>query len=121
MSYTRRTMFALLGAITPCFAQTATKGKAAVTRKDYGKTADGQAVDLYTLSNASGMKAEIITYGGALVSLTAPDRSGKFGDIVLGMDDIKGYQTPVPYFGALIGRYGNRIGKAQFALDGRTY
>jgi len=123
MSYSRWTTFALPGVLAlACFAQApATKGKASVTKKDYGKTADGQAVDLYTLSNASGMKAEIITYGGALVSLTAPDRNGKFGDVVLGMDDIKGYQTPVPYFGALIGRYGNRIGKAQFALDGHTY
>jgi aldose 1-epimerase len=123
MSYSRWTTFALPGVLAlACFAQApATKGKSSVTKKDYGKTADGQAVDLYTLSNASGMKAEIITYGGALVSLTAPDRNGKFGDVVLGMDDIKGYQTPVPYFGALIGRYGNRIGKAQFALDGHTY
>jgi aldose 1-epimerase len=122
MSYSRWTTSALLGVLAlACFAQApATKGKPSVTKKDYGKTSDGQAVDLYTLSNANGMKAEIMTYGGALVSLTAPDRAGKFGDVLLGMDDVKGYETPVPYFGALIGRYGNRIGKAQFVLDGHT-
>src|SRR5438445_9394835 len=123
MSYIRWTSFALLGALTAaCFAQApAKKGNSPVTKKAYGKTADGQAVDLYTLTNSNGMKAEIITYGGALVSLTAPDKSGKYGDVILGMDNIKGYETPVPYFGALIGRYGNRIGKAQFVLEGKTY
>jgi aldose 1-epimerase len=122
MSYTRRTTFALLGAIAiTCFAQAPKKGQAGVTKKDFGKTAAGQAVELYTLTNAAGMRADIMTYGGALVALTAPDRTGKFGDVILGMDDIKGYETPVPYFGALIGRYGNRIGKAQFVLDGQTY
>ena len=123
MSYFRWTTFALLGTIAlACFAQApAKKGNSGVTKKDYGKTSDGQAVELYTLTNANGMKAEIITRGGTLVSLTAPDKSGKYGDVILGMDDIKGYETPVPYFGALIGRYGNRIGKAQFALDGKTY
>jgi len=123
MSYIRWTTSALLGALVlACFAQApAKKGQAAVSKKDYGKTAGGAAVDLYTLTTAAGMKAEIITYGGALVSLTAPDKSGSYGDVILGMDNIKGYETPVPYFGALIGRYGNRIGKAQFALDGKTY
>src|SRR3954465_15035257 len=123
MSYIRWTTSALLGALVlACFAQApAKKGQAAVSKKDYGKTASGAAVDLYTLTGASGMQAEIITYGGALVSLTAPDKSGSYGDVILGMDNIKGYETPVPYFGALIGRYGNRIGKAQFALDGKTY
>jgi aldose 1-epimerase len=123
MSNIRRTTLALLGAITlACFAQApAGKGKASVTKKDFGKTKDGQTVDLYTLTTARGMQAAIMTYGGALVTLTAPDRAGKYADIILGMDDLKGYETPVPYFGALIGRYGNRIGKAQFTLDGKTY
>ena len=68
---------------------------------------------------ASSVRVKL--YGGALVSLKAPDKSGKFGDVILGMDNIKGYETPVPYFGAICGRYGNRIGKAQFVLDGKTY
>src|SRR5437016_10531572 len=89
MSSIRWTTSALLGALAlACFAQApATKGKVSVPKKDYGKTADGAAVDLYTLTNSNGMKAEIITYGGALVSLTAPDKSGKFGDVILGMDN----------------------------------
>jgi len=119
----RWTTFALSGTFAlACFAQAPVqKGKASVTKKEFGKTTGGEAVQLYTLTNANGMKAEIMTYGGALVVLTAPDRSGKFGDVILGMDDLKGYETPVPYFGALIGRYGNRIGKAQFTLEGKTY
>ena len=78
-------------------------------------------VDLYTLTNAAGMQAGIITYGGTVVSLTAPDRTGKFADVVLGLDDVASYQKGTAYFGALIGRYGNRIGHAQFKLDGETY
>ena len=82
---------------------------------------DGTAVDLYTLTNASGMQAGIITYGGAVVRLAAPDRSGKLGDIVLATDDLDSMRKQTAFFGALIGRYGNRIGHAQFTLDGQTY
>jgi aldose 1-epimerase len=92
-----------------------------VTKKAYGKMPDGTQIDLYTLSNSNGMQAGIINYGGAVVSLTAPDRSGKFADVVLGMDDLAGYFKQTAYLGALIGRYGNRIGHAQFTLDGKTY
>jgi aldose 1-epimerase len=123
MSYIRWTTFALLGTIAlACFAQApAKKGKPAVTKKDFGKTADGKAVELYSLTNANGMRADIMTYGGTLVSLWAPDRTGKFGDVILGMDDVASYEKGTAYFGALIGRYGNRIGKATFKLDGATY
>jgi aldose 1-epimerase len=78
-------------------------------------------VELYTLTNANGRKVGIITYGGTVVSLTAPDRNGKYADVVLGMDDLAGYQKATAFFGAIIGRYGNRIGKGQFTLDGATY
>jgi len=123
MSYIRWTTFALLGAFAlACFAQApARKGKPAVTKKEFGKTADGHAVELYTLTNSNGMRADIMTYGGTLVSLTAPDRTGKFGDVILGLDEVGSYEKGTAYFGALIGRYGNRIGKAQFVLDGKTY
>jgi aldose 1-epimerase len=67
------------------------------------------------------MQARIITYGGTVVSLTAPDRNGKYADVVLGMDDLAGYMKGTAFFGALIGRYGNRIGHAQFSLDGNLY
>ncbi|MGI8991748.1 MAG: aldose epimerase family protein [Bryobacteraceae bacterium] len=87
----------------------------------WGKTPAGEEVDLYTLTNSKGAEARISTYGGVLVSLKVPDRSGAMGDIVLGFDNFDGYLIPPPYFGALIGRYGNRIANAQFTLDGAIY
>lgn len=92
-----------------------------VSVRPFGTTGDGQQVDLYTLRNANGMKAEIMTYGGIMVSLTAPDRDGNMEDILLGADSVQGYVRAASYFGALIGRYGNRIGGARFTLDGAEY
>ncbi|HSM77854.1 MAG TPA: aldose epimerase family protein [Bryobacteraceae bacterium] len=89
--------------------------------KPFGQTAEGEKVDLYTLTNPNGMEAAISTYGGIVVSLKTPDRSGKLGDVVLGFDDLKGYLGASPYFGALVGRYGNRIAKGKFSLDGVEY
>ena len=79
---------------------------------------DGRAVDIYTLRNTKGMAARISTYGGIVVSLTAPDRNGQYSDVVLGFDNLSDYIKDSPYFGAAIGRYGNRIAKAQFTLGG---
>ncbi|SPF54562.1 Aldose 1-epimerase [Candidatus Sulfopaludibacter sp. SbA4] len=105
-----------------CLAQTpAKKGNSNVKKQAFGKLPDGTPIELYTLSNANGMQAGIMTYGGTVVSLTAPDRGGKWADIVLGMDDLAGYLKGVPFFGAIIGRYGNRIGNATFKLDGKVY
>jgi aldose 1-epimerase len=87
----------------------------------FGTTPDGKSVMLYTLRNAAGMEAKITNYGGIIVSLTAPDKNGKYDDIVLGYDSLAGYIRVTPYFGAIIGRYGNRIGKGQFTLDGKAY
>jgi aldose 1-epimerase len=84
-------------------------------------TVDGKEVFLYTLRNKSGMEARITTYGGIVVSLSVPDRSHKSGDVVLGYDSLSGYLKATPYFGAIVGRYGNRIGKARFTLDGKEY
>ena len=92
-----------------------------MTHRPYGKMPDGTPVEMYTLTNTNGMSADIITYGGAVTRLTAPDRSGKFADVVLGMDSLDGYRTQTNYFGALIGRYGNRIGNGTFELEGKTY
>src|SRR5262249_48681788 len=97
------------------------KGSSPVQPKSYGRMPDGTEIELHTLSNAKGMQAEIITYGGIVVSLTAPDKSGKYSDVVFGMADLPGYLSKPPYFGAIIGRYGNRIGHAQFKLGGQTY
>jgi aldose 1-epimerase len=93
-----------------------------IQRADFGKTRDAVAVSVYTLTNKNGLTARIINYGGIVVSLMAPDRNGKMADVVLGFDSLNGYlQNPGPFFGALIGRYGNRIGHARFTLDGRVY
>jgi aldose 1-epimerase len=94
-----------------------------IVKESFGKTPDGQAVDVYTLKNAKGAEARIMTYGGVVLSLKMPDKSGQFADVVLGCDKLEDYAKtpPPPYFGALVGRYGNRIGKAQFTLDGKTY
>jgi len=90
-------------------------------RREFGKTSSGETVELYTLKNAKGVEAGISTYGGVVVSLKVPDRGGALGDIVLGFDDFQGYLLPPPYFGAIIGRYGNRIAHARFTLDGVEY
>jgi aldose 1-epimerase len=92
-----------------------------VAKKAFGKTPDGKQVDLYTLTNAHGMKAKIITYGGIITELDAPDRDGKMGDVVLGFDNLQSYLAGSPYFGALIGRVANRVAKGRFTLDGREY
>jgi aldose 1-epimerase len=106
---------------TPSSNPSTEKGTSKVKRQDFGKLPDGTAIDLYTLSNGKGMEAAIMTYGATLVSLTAPDKAGKYADVVQGMDGLDGYLKGVPYFGATIGRYGNRIGHAQFPLEGQTY
>jgi aldose 1-epimerase len=92
-----------------------------IPKEPFGTTPDGQAVDLYTLRNQSGVEARIMTYGGIVVSLKVPDKNGKLGDVVLGYDNLDAYVKNSPYFGALIGRYGNRIAKGHFTLDGTAY
>jgi aldose 1-epimerase len=90
-------------------------------KKEFGKTAAGQPVDLYVLTNQHGMEVAITNYGGTVVSLKVPDRDGKFADVVLGYDDVSGYENGKSYFGAIVGRYANRIAHAKFTLDGATY
>ena len=87
----------------------------------FGTLPDGRVADQYTLKNANGMEIKISNYGGVITHWTAPDKDGKFEDIVLGFDSLSGYLTPPPYFGAIIGRYGNRIAKGKFTLDGKNY
>lgn len=95
--------------------------KAMITKQPFGKTTDGTPVDIYTLTNAKGMEARIMTYGGIVVSLKTPDRNGKFDDVELGFDSLDPYLKGHPFFGALVGRYGNRIAKGKFTIDSKEY
>ena len=99
-----------------------------IVKSDFGTTPKGEQVDLYTLTNKQGLELKVITYGGTCISLKVPDREGQLGDILLGHDNLVGYyisdpadRSNHPYFGSLIGRYGNRIGKGTFTLDGKQY
>jgi aldose 1-epimerase len=94
-----------------------------IEKQPFGKTPDGTEVSLYTLKNASGMEVKITNYGGTVESIKVPDRDKNYADVVLGFDSVEGYTQPknTSYFGALIGRYGNRIGKAEFQLGGKLY
>src|SRR5262249_2216582 len=97
------------------------KGKATLKKEDFGKTKEGQTVEIYTLTNANGVEVRITTYGGIVVSLKTPDRSGKLDDIVLGFDNLDDYLKGHPFFGAIAGRYANRIAKGRFTLNGVEY
>jgi aldose 1-epimerase len=89
-----------------------------VKKEAFGNAPGGEAVELYTLTNSQGVAAAITTYGGIVVSLKVPDRAGNLGDVVLGFDALDGYLKGHPYFGAIIGRYGNRIAQGRFTLGG---
>ena len=95
--------------------------KPKVTKANFGQTADGKAVEIYTLTNSRGSEARIMTYGGTVVSLKVPDKSGNLGDVVLGYDSVADYEKHTSFFGALIGRYGNRIAKGKFSVGGTEY
>lgn len=92
-----------------------------VTKTGFGTAPDGQAVELYTLTNANGMMLSVMTYGAIVTKIEVPDRDGVMGDVVLGFDSIDDYIRDTPYFGAACGRYANRIAKATFELDGQVY
>ena len=92
-----------------------------IEKSDFGITQSGDLIEKYTLKNQKGMKVDIITYGGIITNWTAPDRKGNYRDVVLGYDKLSDYEANNPYFGALIGRYGNRIAKGKFKLDDKEY
>ena len=96
-------------------------GVAAMKRMPFGTAPDGKAVELITLTNAHGVELRAMTYGAIIVSLKVPDRAGELGDVVLGYDSLAGYVKSSPYFGAVVGRYGNRIARGKFTLDGTDY
>jgi aldose 1-epimerase len=109
-------LVAALAAGLPYWAAAGTSVKSS----PWGHTGEG-TVEIYKLTNARGVEARVMTYGATLVSLTAPDRSGHFKNIVLGFDSLEPYLAGVPYYGATVGRYANRIAKGRFTLDGKTY
>jgi len=95
---------------------------ASIEKSAFGSTRDGRAVDLYTMANASGLTVRFMSYGGIITRIDAPDRAGRTADITLGFDSLAEYeQRGAAHFGALVGRYANRIGGARFSLDGREY
>lgn len=113
--------FAIAGLVL-CNAQATRKGKDSINKEPFGKTADGVAVDIYTLKNAANAEVKITTYGAIVVSLKVADRNGKFDDVVLGYDNLDGYlKNNGPYMGAIIGRYANRVAKGKFSLNGKDY
>jgi aldose 1-epimerase len=99
----------------------ARREKGEIRQQPFGQTKDGTTVNLFTLRNNKGAEVGICNYGGLVIFLKVPDRSGHFGDVVLGYDDLADYIKDSPYFGALIGRYGNRIAKGKFTLNGKEY
>jgi aldose 1-epimerase len=92
-----------------------------VERAPFGQLPDGRQVDLFTLTNAHGIQVGAMTYGAIITSIQTPDRAGKRADVVLGFDSLAGYVAGSPYFGAVVGRYANRIARGQFTLDGVTH
>ncbi|MBC7924110.1 MAG: galactose mutarotase [Bryobacteraceae bacterium] len=117
MPITRRTAVALTS-LAPILCRAAEKG---ITKQSWGKLKSGQTVDSFKLTNTAGTELTVITYGARVQNLKCADKSGTVADIVLGYDSIEGYQTENPYFGAIVGRYGNRIAKGRFTLDGKEY
>jgi aldose 1-epimerase len=97
------------------------KSSQTMQKEDYGTTAQGEKVEQYILTNKNGMEVKIITYGGRITSLKAPDKNNQFENVVLGFDSLEQYTKDNPFFGALIGRFGNRIAKGKFTLDGEEY
>jgi aldose 1-epimerase len=106
---------------TACASPTPSTETARVARVPFGQMPEGTPVERITLTNANGMEVQAMTYGGIILSLRVPDRTGVLGDVVLGYDSLAHYLAVNPYFGAIIGRYGNRIARGQFSLNGHTY
>src|SRR5438477_3970698 len=113
-SFKRALLWALL------LNATVAEAKTQLTRKSWGRLADGTAVEIYALRNGK-IEAAITTYGGIVVSLQVPDRKGNMDDVVLGYDSLSQYVSNNPYFGAIVGRYANRIAHGSFLLEGKTY
>ncbi|HEV3139395.1 MAG TPA: aldose epimerase family protein [Vicinamibacterales bacterium] len=108
-------------ALGACTVTLPPPGTGSVNRAPFGALPDGRTVEMFTVRNAGGVEVRTISYGAIIVSIKAPDRTGKLDDVVLGFDTLDGYLKTNPYFGAIVGRYGNRIAKGAFSIDGATY
>ena len=95
--------------------------KSSISKEKFGTLSTGEEIELYRLTNANGMMVEIITYGGIITTCSVPDRKGRIENVVLGFDNLRDYEKEHPFFGALVGRYGNRIAQGKFSIDGREY
>jgi len=114
--------FAMLVVPSGLRAEAGNAGKQAQVQKtSFGKLPDGTEIEQFTLTNSKGAVAKVITYGASLTELWMPDKAGKNADIVLGFDNLAGYESDHPFFGATVGRYGNRIAKGKFSIDGKEY
>jgi aldose 1-epimerase len=115
----------MLAVIVPAAGLEQTKtmsgGRAGVAREAFGRTGEGIPVEVFSLTNKAGVEIKAISFGAIITSIRIPDRTGALADVTLGFDSLDGYLKEHPFFGAVVGRYGNRIGKASFTLDGRTY
>lgn len=107
--------------VSLCLMTCSQEGTNGFRAKPFGKLITGGEIQMYTISNSKGMSAEIINYGAIVVSLKVPDRAGKIEDIILGFDDLAGYEKDNTFQGAIVGRYGNRINRGKFTLDGQVY
>src|SRR5882757_6469108 len=111
----------LLGGLSLASSLSSQGMRGTIKKESFGKTTGGEQIDLYTLSNKKGMEVAITNFGATVVTPKVPDRAGKATDIVLGYDTLDGYEKGTSYFGATVGRYGNRIAGGKFSIDGKTY
>jgi len=122
LGFTRQLLLAVAVLVCASWAMGMEIMQSKIEKMDFGKTKDGQPVELYVLTNNNGMTAKIMTYGATLTELDVPDRKGKKEDVVLGFDNLRAYEdNPGPYLGATVGRYANRIAGGKFTLDGKEY
>ena len=118
-----KTMKKIIFAVASLFIMNACKQEDStqIAVSEFGTLADGRKAELYTLTNTNGMEVKITNYGGTITSWTAPDKEGKYENITLGFETVEDYEKGSPYFGAIIGRYGNRIANGKFSIGDSTY
>jgi aldose 1-epimerase len=120
LSANKARAFAIAALAAAIIGRTA-NAAATLDQAPYGTTQGGQAVDIFTMTNAHGLRVRFLSYGGVIAEIDVPDRAGRLDDIVLGLKTLREYETLPGHYGAITGRYANRIGGAQFTLNGQTY